>query len=45
MSPARGCSCEGSRMKSEGFWMAVVGSKGVGAAAEVPAAGEASKWS
>lgn len=31
--PARGCNCDGSRMKSEveGFWMVVVASKGVGA--------------
>jgi hypothetical protein len=28
--PASGCNCEGSRIKSEGFWMAVLGSKGVG---------------
>jgi hypothetical protein len=28
--PASGCSCVGSRIKSEGFWMALLGSKGVG---------------
>lgn len=30
LRPARGCSCEGSSRNSEGFWMAVLGSKGVG---------------
>ena len=29
LRPARGCSCDGSRMKSAGFCMAVLGSKGV----------------